>query len=160
MTFQKFIHISGNINMGKLYVIDTTSLISYYSNIFQVSSKISKKALKIIENVIKNTSYDKISIPSIVFVEIFKKWFINEEFKSKFYYEIYTQIVNNPNIEIKPIEREVLEKMLIIDKTRVKENHDRIILASAMMLECPLITSDDNIIDYVITEKIIKKIIR
>ena len=40
----------------------------------------------------------KISIPSVVFVEIFEIWLREEEFAKKFYYEVFVPIIQSPNI--------------------------------------------------------------
>jgi len=102
----------------------------------------------------------KLSIPSIVLVEIFEKWLKNEEFRAKFYYEVFYLIKQSPNIEIKPIEREVLENLLKINGSLIKHDiHDKLILASAMMLNCPLITFDSYLIEYVNTNQVIPKIL-
>ncbi len=143
--------------MSRLFVIDTSSLINYFNDIFGEPSVLSKKARKII-----NWAFDtidgeiKLIIPSVVLIEIFEKWLKNAEFVSKFYYEVYCLIDASPNIEIKPIEREVLEQFLKIDgKLLSHDMHDKIILSSAMMLNCPLITSDGVIIEYVKNNHII-----
>ena len=52
-------------------------------------------------------------------------------------------------MEIKAIEREVLENMCIGAELANHEVHDKLILASAMMLQCPLITSDEKVIKFV-----------
>ena len=129
------------MNLRKLYVIDTSAFISYFNNVFGESSQISRRARDIVSDALFTISGSvRLSIPSIVFVEIFEKWLRNEEFNAKFYYEIYKIILESPNIEIKPIELEVLENLLIIGgNLRNHDLHDKIILASAMMLECPLI---------------------
>ena len=90
------------------------------------------------------------SIPSVVFLEIFEQWIISEEFARKFHYEVYNIIIESPNIEIKPIEQEVLENLLEVrDNLSRHEINDKIIVASAMMLHCPIITTDPEIIKYV-----------
>jgi predicted SnoaL-like aldol condensation-catalyzing enzyme len=136
--------------MNERFVIDTTSLISYFSEVFERGSQISEKALRLIE---KGFSGDGVIliIPSIVFIEIYKKWFVNEEMANKIRYEVYERIKHCPSIEIKPIEAEVLENFIKITGIEVGhnfDNHDKQILASAMMLQCPLITSDGPITRY------------
>jgi len=147
--------------MNNGYVVDTTSLISYFNNIFGGPAKISRDALKIIETAFKRDSDIKLSIPSIVFVEIFDKWFSNEEIAAAIRIEIMSVIAERPNIEIKPVEKEVLENFIKINDDFIKfDNHDKIILASSMMLQWPLITSDSNIIRYNNKYKIIPNIIK
>jgi PIN domain nuclease of toxin-antitoxin system len=147
--------------MNNGYVVDTTSLISYFNNIFSGPAKISRDALKIIETAFKRDSDIKLSIPSIVFVEIFDKWFSNEEIAAAIRIEIMTLIAERPNIEIKPVEKEVLENFIKISDDFIKfDNHDKIILASSMMLQWPLITSDSKIIRYNNKYKVIPDIIK
>lgn len=147
--------------MNNGYVVDTTSLISYFNNIFGGLAKISRDALKIIETAFKRDSDIKLSIPSIVFVEIFDKWFSNEEIATAIRIEIMTLIAERPNIEIKPVEKEVLENFIKISDDFIKfDNHDKIILASSMMLQWPLITSDSKIIRYNNKYKVIPDIIK
>ncbi|MFZ2631813.1 MAG: hypothetical protein WA081_00670 [Desulfosalsimonadaceae bacterium] len=91
------------------------------------------------------------SIPSIVFIEIFDKWLTSEEFSKKFYYDVFIQLKESPNIEIRPIDREVLENLIYIGGTlKDHDLHDKLILATAMTLEAPLITIDGAIIKYVL----------
>lgn len=137
--------------MSQLYVIDTSSFIDYFDDVFHRPHRLSLRTRRVI-NLAFNTQPGeiKLSIPSIVLVEIYEKWLINEEFASKFYYEIYNKIIQSPNIEIKPIEREVLEHLIMIGGNLIGHDiHDKIILSSAMMLKCPLITKDPEIIKYV-----------
>jgi hypothetical protein len=137
--------------MTRLYVIDTNALISYFSSVFGEKQQLSKKAYSIIRHGIEVPSSNiRLSIPSVCFVEIFEKWLLDEEFAARFNYEVYIPIRQSPNIEIKPLEREVVENILLIDRSLESQDiHDKIVLASAMMLKCPLITTDSSIIDYV-----------
>ncbi len=64
--------------MGHLLVIDSVALISYFSSVFEVKCKISKHAYKLIERAFNKDLFTRISVPSIVFVEIFEKWFNSE----------------------------------------------------------------------------------
>ena len=137
--------------MTGLYVLDTTSLISHFSDVFLQPSVISARAHGLIELALRpGPQKVQLSIPSVVFIEVFDKWLRGEEFAAKFYYEVMTPILASPNIEIKPIEREVLENMMNIGaELSNHEIHDKLILASAMMLQCPLITSDEKMIQFV-----------
>lgn len=145
--------------MSKNYVIDTNSLISYFHQIFNQPTKLSTKTRNLIEGAFYTSAGEiKLSIPSMVLVEIFEKWLNNAEFQAKFYYEVFSLIKQSPNIEIKPIEPEVLENLLKINGSLIKHDiHDKIILASAMMLNCPLITFDSHIIEYVNANQVIPK---
>jgi len=147
--------------MNKKYaVIDTTALISYFSLVFKQPSQISDDAIKFIKRAFQYESDILLSIPSIVFVEIFDKWIVNDEFRAMFVSEVLEVILQAPNIEIKPIDEEVLQHFIYLDDPVVNlENHDRIILASAMMLGWPLITSDNKLIKYFKKHKVIPSII-
>ncbi len=148
--------------MERLYVIDTNAIISYFNQVFHQPPLLSAKATHLIEQALSTSSDTvKLSIPSVVFVEIYEKWFRTEEFARKFQYEVFELIKQSPNIEIKPIEREVLENILSIRESLSNhEIHDKIILASAMMLNCSLITTDQSISDYVNKYRVIPAVIR
>ncbi len=147
------------------FVIDTMTLISYFSQLFNVPSQISTKGLSYIEKVFQSDSDYLMTIPSIVFVEIFDKWFrgltpTDEEFRAKFIAEVFKPIKSCPNIEIRELDMEVLEQFLHLDDPYINlENRDKIVLASAVVLESPLITSDGKIKEYVEKYKNIPAII-
>jgi predicted nucleic acid-binding protein len=146
-----------NMNSDRRFVLDTCALIDYFNDVFEVDRILSPRACGLIEQALTNApSYVKLSIPSVVFVEIFEKWLTNEEFTAKFRYEVFERIVNSPNVEIKPLEQEVIECLLDLgDELRDHDLHDKIILASAKMLNCRLITIDSKIIAYVATRRTI-----
>ena len=146
--------------MNKRYVVDTTALISFFSNIFNRPSQISADATKIMHNAFQSDSNILLSIPSIVFVEIFEKWIVDDEFRAMFVSEVFEVILQSPNIEIKPIDDEVLHQFIYLNVPGSDlENHDKIILASAMMLQWPLITSDSKLVKYVKKNKVIPSIL-
>jgi PIN domain nuclease of toxin-antitoxin system len=137
--------------MTKLYVIDTCCIIAYFKGVFHEDKEISSKTRELIKNALNQQDGDiKISIPSIVFIEIFEKWLIHEEFSRKFYYEVYIPLKESPNIEIRPLDQEILEMLIKIDGILINHDmHDKIILASAVALDCQLITFDKKIENYV-----------
>ena len=147
--------------MTNLFVSDTTTIICYFNDIFNQSTTISDEAIGIIHSALSgNDSDTRLSIPAVVFLEIFEKWFWNEELASKFYYEAFLKIKESPNIEIKPIDYEVLENLLRIGDNLIHhEINDKIILASAMMLNCPLLTTDQEITKFVSRNKVIPRVI-
>jgi predicted nucleic acid-binding protein len=145
--------------MMKLYVIDTNALIHYYPDVFDQGCDLSRRAHSIIKSAFTPNSSVRISIPSVVLIEIYDKWFTREEFARKFYYEVFLSLKESPNIEIKPIEQEVLENLLYISGDLANhEIHDKIILASAMMLKCSLITSDAKLTEYVTKTNVLPEI--
>jgi PIN domain nuclease of toxin-antitoxin system len=147
--------------MRKLYVIDTNCLIAFYQNVFRNannyngSPELSTKTKTIISQAIISQASDvRLSIPSVVFIEIFEKWLNSEEFSRKFFYDVFTPLKLSPNIEIRPIDREVLENLIRIGGNLENHDlHDKLILATAMSLESPLITTDSAIIKYVLSCK-------
>jgi len=160
------VNINTDLILAKTrFVIDTTALISYFAELFDRQSQISPKGLSYIEKVFQSDSDYLMTIPSIVFVEIFDKWFRgvtprHEEFRAKFISEIFNPIKLCPNIEIREIDIEVLEKFLHLNDPYIKlENRDKIVLASAEVLQAQLITSDRKIKKYVDKYQNIPKII-
>lgn len=141
-------------------VIDTTALISYFSSVFNENPRISPQSIALIHRAFQYTNEVLLSIPSIVFVEIFDKWFRDEEFQAKFNAEIYELIKQAPNIEIRPIDHEILERFITLEDPNINlENHDRIILASAAVLNWSLITSDPKLHQFVERHKVIPSIL-
>ena len=142
------------------FVIDTTSLISYFPDLFNQGSKISAKALSIIDKAFADENSALIVVPSVVFVEIFDKWFsgdksANDEFRARFNIDVFQTISKASNFEIRELDNEILEKFVELNDSNINlENRDKIILASAMVLEAPIITSDGIIIKYISKHKI------
>ena len=118
----------------ELFVIDTNSLIAYFHDVFKQDHYLSNRMVKVFEAALSpNEGRIKVSIPSIVFVEIFEKWFRDQEFERRFYFEVFYPIKESPNIEIKPIDKEVLHELLSIKGILINHDlHDKIILASAI----------------------------
>ncbi|MEA5552891.1 hypothetical protein VB713_18260 [Anabaena cylindrica UHCC 0172] len=155
-----------DIPLKRRFVVDTVALISYSAHIFNVPSKISQKGLSYID--IALNSYNSkylIIIPSIVFIEIFDKWFrgnttANQEFRAKFIAEVFNPIKLTPNIEIRELDIEVLKSFLDLKDENIKlENRDKIVLATAVVLKSALITSDTKIREYCNKYKVIPEII-
>jgi len=161
-----------NIIQKRRFVIDTVALISYFAHIFthhpifDVKSKISPKGLSYIDTAFKdyNSRY-LIIIPSVVFIEIFDKWFrgnniADEEFRAMFIAEVFNPIKLAPNIEIRELDFEVLESFLDLkDENARLENRDKIVLATAVVLKSPLITSDTKLKEFQDKYKVISEII-
>jgi len=146
--------------MEKLFVLDANALISYFKEVFSEEPTISNSALKIIDKGFNNYDLVKLSIPSIAFVEIFDNFCISDEDTQKIRYEIILPIFEMPNIEVRELDKEVLENIILLDDNIVNlENHDKIVLSTAMVLDSPLITSDNNIMEYVQKDRVIERII-
>jgi len=142
------------------YVMDTNAVISYFKEVFNQPSKISRKAINLINKAFDVESNVRISIPSMAFIEIYDNLLNDEEILKKFRLDVFVKIKEASNFEIKSLEKEVIENILKIKDDYINlENHDKIFLASAMMLKCPLITSDVMITDYVKYYKVIPAVI-
>lgn len=102
-----------------------------------------------------------LSIPSIVFIEIYRKWFTSEEFSREFFYEVFIKLKSSPNIEIRAIDREILENLLLVTGQLSNHDlHDKIVVASAISLKCPVISFDEKVIQFVNNEcQLIPKVI-
>ncbi|MDL5513972.1 PIN domain-containing protein [Arenibacter sp. M-2] len=137
--------------MKELYVVDTCALISYFHRHLDGSTvSISDASLSIIDKAFYSYEINLI-FPSTVFIEIFKKWFRTEEDVARIKSEIYFRIRERENMEIQPFDREVFENFMSIKDIEPNhnfDNHDKQILAAAMTMQCPLITSDFRIIRY------------
>ncbi|MDR0865671.1 MAG: PIN domain-containing protein [Candidatus Symbiothrix sp.] len=133
------------------YTIDTTAIISYFIKVFEgAESQISPKSLDIIGRAFNDPDII-LYFPSIVFIEIFSKWFRDEEFAQKIKSEVFYPIRSQENFAIEPLDKEVLEnfmKITDIEQGWNFDNHDKQVLATAMKYQAPLITSDKKIIRY------------
>ncbi len=139
------------------YVIDTNGLLSFFAGVFDnapgfdESPSISQKARNAIQEAVYSLEgVVLLSVPSIVFIEIYEKWLRSEEFFRKFFYEVFTPLKQSPNVEIRAIDQEILENLLTVDGCLAEHDlHDKIVVASAITLECPIITFDHKIIEFV-----------
>ena len=147
------------------FVVDTTALISYFSSVFSQESRISDRAISLIDRAFRYEDQVILSIPSVVFVEIFDKWFRgtesqDQEFRAMFRAEVLEQVRRAPNIEIRETDAEILEMFLLLQDPDINlENRDRLVLASAAVLESPLITSDERVTRYVQKHRTIPSVI-
>lgn len=142
--------------MTSQHVCDTNSIIWYFEDVFGEASKLSTRAKTIINQAFQTNSQIRLTIPSIVFIEIHAKWCTTEEQAAKIVYEVYEPIKDCENIAIREINSEVLQNLLRISGSLTTHDlHDKIVLANAMMLNCPLLTSDGTIIKYVAEHKVI-----
>lgn len=133
-----------------LYVVDTSALISYFSNVFEANISISQSSIELIDLAFHSNEI-KLIFPSAVFIELFVKWFKNPEISARIKAEVYYRIKNRENMQIRTFDRETLENYMKIKNIEEKYNfdgHDKQIFASAMTMECGLITSDERLIRY------------
>lgn len=137
--------------MNKLFVIDTVGFINYFNIFFGEESRMSLSTRKIIDNCF---SYDypqfKLSIPSVVFIEVFEKFLKGREIVVRFQYDIMEMIKRSSDIEVKSIDKELLTIFCSLnDDIQKLEYHDKIITASAYQLRAPIITCDMKICNYI-----------
>ena len=130
--------------MTELFVLDTNAIIETFPNTFHRGSNISRNTSKKIKSAIfENSSINRISIPSVVFLEIHDNFCKTEEQTRQIFYDIYLPIKESENVEIRSIDKELLEIYSSLDG--VLENHDtndKLIMANAIMLKCTLISND------------------
>lgn len=89
-------------------------------------------------------------IPSVVFVELFDIFFHDVEYANRIYYELFVPIYSSENIEIRPIDKDTLIALASLKQgLRSHDMHDKIILSTAIALNCKLITFDPLLINYV-----------
>ncbi|MFQ5950214.1 MAG: type II toxin-antitoxin system VapC family toxin [Nitrospiria bacterium] len=118
------------------YLTDTHALLWHFTN----SSKISPKAKGIFYQCEKGECI--IFIPSIVIAEclsIFDKKKVRFDFKA-----LFDRIRKSENYGIVPLDHKILLQM--IETREVFELHDKIIVATAKLLELPLITKDTRLL--------------
>ena len=143
------------------YTIDTTAVISYFIDFFEgAESQISAKSLQIIDQAFRDPNII-LYFPSIIFIETFSKWFKDEESALRIRTNVYIPIVSQENFAIEPLDKEVLEnfiKITDIESGWNFDNHDKQILATAMIFQTPLITSDERIIRYNKKKRVIPSI--
>lgn len=133
------------------FVFDTVGFINFHHDFFNEKLHLSQR---LIEDVNKCLSPDyidyKLIIPSIVFVEIFDKQLRTDEKASQFKYEILSKYLSCDDVEIKGIDKEVLEIYYSINNNVIQlETHDKIVLSSAIQMQGKLITNDGKITTYV-----------
>lgn len=118
----------------KQYVTDTHSLVWYFTE----NPRLSRKALKVFE---KTEKEGTIIIPAVVLAEmmyIAKKGRITMSFA-----ETVKKIEESENFEITPLDLAILKKADEIDYEL--EMHDRLIAATALFFDAPILTKDQTI---------------
>src|SRR3989344_2162144 len=119
------------------YVTDTHPLFWFLTN----NKRLSSNARILFEKT--ETGKSSIIVPSIVLAELmylFEKQNLRDKFK-----EVLKRIEIALNYEVYPLDTEVINISSKI--ISVKEIHDRIIIATAKLLDYPLITKDEEIIN-------------
>lgn len=142
--------------MPRHYVLDANALIAYFGDVIRSSPKcrdthdISLDAKRTIEQALVSETTDvRLTVPSVAFVEVYKNCLTNEELVRGFYYEVFVRLAQSPNVEIRALDREVLENLVAIGDNLLRhELHDKLIVATARVLKATLITTDSAIQRY------------
>ncbi len=114
------------------YVTDTHSLVWYFTG----SPRLSKKALKVFDKTLEEGS---IIIPTVVLAEIM---YISRKGRIKLSFaETVKKIEESENFEIAPLDLDILNTADEMDYDL--EMHDRLIVATALFFDVPLITRDE-----------------
>jgi len=114
------------------FLTDTHALLWHFTN----NPKISHKAKDVFDRCERGECI--IFIPSIVLAEclsIFDKKKVTFDFKA-----LFSRIRESENYVIIPLDQRILLQM--VETKEVTELHDKIIVATAKLLESPLITKD------------------
>ena len=119
------------------YVADTHSLIWYATD----SPKLSAKAKKIFQKV--DNMQESIFIPCIVFFELV---YIIEKKRLAIDFDGFLRMVMvSKNYKIEPLCLPIIEESRRIPRERVSDPWDRLIAATAIHLDLPLITRDESL---------------
>ncbi len=119
----------------KTYMTDTHSLLWA----FRYPRKLGENARQAFEEIANGES--KLLIPVIVLAELIFT-IENKPIQADFD-EILKAIKASPNIEF--LDLDLLSTLKLRELTQIKEMHDRMIVASAIKYQVPLITRDENI---------------
>jgi hypothetical protein len=147
--------------MNQIFVIDTVAFINYYNVFFEEKRFLSDKVVKILDSCLSRDKPNyKLIIPSIVLLEVFDKQLKSDEKSEEFKYTILKPLMDNDDVEIKSIEPEVVVVLAKINDPDFKlENHDLIVLSSAVQMDAPIITNDRKIISFLNQTRFIKHLI-
>ncbi|MBU4038084.1 MAG: PIN domain-containing protein [Proteobacteria bacterium] len=132
----------GHYSESEIFVIDTHALLWYLTE----DKRLGKKAFKIFEKADKGEA--EIIIPTTVLAEAL---FITEKHKVDIkFMDIIEEIENSSNYFIHSLDLEVILKCHELIK--IPELHDRVIVATSLLLDAKLITKDEIITDSKIVE--------
>jgi len=132
----------GHYSEPEIFVTDTHALLCYLTE----DKRLGKKALKILEKA--DIGDAEIIIPTTVLAEAL---FITEKHKVDIkFMDIIEEIENSSNYFIHPLDLEVILKCH--ELLKIPELHDRVIVATSLLLDAKLITKDAIITDSNIIE--------
>lgn len=132
------------------YVVDTHAVIWHFPKAFGQMSGNSEKVGRILrETLVDDLSPNRLVVPSIVFVEIFDKFSRTREESSRVYYECFVPLKECDRIELRELDFEILEAVSqvggVLDSHEI---NDKIIVATARVLNSPILTKDPKIHEY------------
>jgi len=121
------------------YVTDTHSLVWYLTD----DPKLSIKAKKVFEKV--DSFQDDISIPCIVFFELL--YLIEKNKIAVDFDSLISMVSSSKNYRIVPLCLPIIENSRKIKREKVADPWDRLIAATSMHLNLPLISKDESLKD-------------
>ena len=121
------------------YVTDTHSLVWYLTD----DPKLSIKAKKVFEKV--DSFQDDISIPCIVFFELL--YLIEKNKIAVDFDSLISMLSSSKNYRIVPLCLPIIENSRKIKREKVADPWDRLIAATSMHLNFPLISKDESLKD-------------
>lgn len=138
------------MNIPKKYILDTCAIISYFKDIFNDDKDISKEIRNEISTALSPSRYFqspvKLIIPAMAFIEIRDKWCCRDEEREKIRHEVFLTFSDCENVNICPFEENIMREALSLNKYDCSfDNHDKYFIATALVYESPLITSDEKI---------------
>ena len=103
----------------------------------------------ICETLYNSDSDLRLVIPSVVFVEIFDKWSRTDESSKRIFYECFEPLNQCDRVDVRELDEEVLLALSRIGGVLERhEINDKIIVATAEVLEAPILTKDPKIHEY------------
>ena len=119
------------------YVTDTHSLVWYMTS----DPKLSKKAKEIFKKV--DDFHENVFIPCIVFFELI---YLIEKKRIAGDFESFVAAISlSENYRIEPLCLSIIEKSIGIPREKVADPWDRLIAATSLHLNFPLITRDESL---------------
>lgn len=126
------------------FVADTHAVIWHFARFFKQPNLNSERVNVVFHQVLNNPLTDlRLVIPSVVFLEIFDKFCRTESDAARIYYECFVPLEACPNVEIRELDKEVIEMLISLgDVLKSHEVNDKIVVATSAVLECVLFTKD------------------
>jgi PIN domain nuclease of toxin-antitoxin system len=125
-------------------VADTHAVIWYFARFFNQQNLNSDGVNDVFHQVLnKPLTNLRLVIPSVVFLEIFDKFCRTENDAARIYYECFVPLETCPNVEIRELDKEVIEMVINLEgELKGHEVNDKIVVATSAVLNCVLLTKD------------------